>query len=79
MAKIKKNKPKRVTVELEEYEHLLLKKLQKDLEGQSGKRTSITALIQGCIRTAIHRVYGTDYVYEQLLDGETFKDWVERS
>jgi len=31
-------------------------------------------LIRGCIRTAIHTVYGEDYVYKELLSEEETRE-----
>lgn len=73
----KKAKKKKVILELDTYEALLLDRLQKDLEKQQGRKTKLEALILGCVRTSIHRVYGPEYVYSQLLDKQTFKDWAD--
>lgn len=68
----------RTFIELDPYEAKLLNKLWRDLKSQAqqrGKRVQDKkALICACIRTAIHTVYGEDYLHEELLSAERFRD-----
>ena len=74
----RKREPRKLTIELDHYEQMLLTKLQKELEAQ-GEKVSLNSLVQGCVRTAIHHVYGPDYAYDQLLSTETFEQWAKDS
>ena len=67
----------RVYVEFDGYEKALLRKLKRELEEharQHGKKgPSMKDVIRGCVRTAVHTVYGEDYVHKELLEPETLR------
>lgn len=68
---------KRYFVELDDDEARLLNKLYGDLKRQAKahnkKLPTKAQVIQGCIRTAIHAVYGEEYAYSALLGPKTFR------
>jgi hypothetical protein len=67
----------RTFVKLDAYELALLRKLKQDLgkeaRNEGRKPPAMVDVIRGCIRTAIHTVYGEDIVYRDLLSSEEFK------
>lgn len=72
------NKGYRTFVQLDPYEKLLLERLYKHLceraRKAGKKKPTQKAVIQGCIRTAIHTVYGDDFVYTELLPADRFRE-----
>jgi hypothetical protein len=72
----------RTFVKLDDYELAALRKLKKELAARNRKKgrraPTMADLIRGCIRTAIHTVYGDDYVYQGLLTEEEFKSQLEK-
>lgn len=64
-------------VDLSGYEARLLEKYLDDMKTEARKRKekepTLQQAIAGCIRTAIHQLYGNDYLYTEMLDDETFK------
>ena len=67
----------RTYVKFDPYELAMLRKLKRDLAHQNkaaGKKApSMAELIQGCVRTAVHMVYGETYGYDELLSKEQFE------
>lgn len=67
----------RTFVKFDSYELALLRKLKKEVAEQhkaEGKKPpSMSGLIRGCVRTAIHSVYGEEYAYKELLSEEQFE------
>lgn len=67
----------RTFLRLDPYELGMLRKLKRDLTKQARKDgrkvPNMSDLIRGCIRTAIHTVYGESYAYRELLGEEEFK------
>lgn len=68
----------RFFIQLDPYEAQLLSRLHRDLTARAKaagkKRPSKKTLISGCIRTAIHTVYGEEFAHEELLGSERFRE-----
>lgn len=73
---------RRLLVELDPFEAELLDRLYRDLcryaRSKGGKVPDKKKVVAGCIRTAIHAVYGEEYVYEGLLSDEEFRTLMEK-
>lgn len=65
-------------VDLSSYEARLVEKLHTDLKEMAKKRKAKIPTLQdvlaGAIRTGIHAVYGSDYLYTELLSEETMRE-----
>jgi hypothetical protein len=65
----------RTFVKFDPYELAMLRKLQEELAAKNGgKKPTMTSLIQGCVRTAIHSVYGENFAYDKLLSKGQFEE-----
>lgn len=75
-------KPFRTFIQFDSYEAKLLRRLKRDLDAQARARGELSqgmqGLIRGCVRTAIHMVYGDPMVYNELLDKEEFRRLCQR-
>ena len=78
MTSVKKKKSPHRFIKLDPYTMRLLEKLHEQLKDQtkaSGDPVpKFDGLINGCVRTAIHTVYGQDYLYEELMSEKTFRE-----
>jgi hypothetical protein len=67
----------RTFLRLDAYELAMLRKLKKELSAKARKegksKPTMVDIIRGCIRTAIHTVYGQDYLLGGLMTEEQFK------
>lgn len=65
-------------ISLGEYELRLVDQVTKQLQAQAkadGQPVPTgNAVINGLIRTAVHTVFGQDYLYTELLSAETFRE-----
>lgn len=63
---------------LGEYELRLVDQVTRQLQAQAKEEgqpvPSSNAVLNGLIRTAVHTVYGRDYLYTELLSPETFRE-----
>ncbi len=65
-------------ISIGEYELRLVDKVTRQLQEQAKANgepvPTPNAVINGLLRTAVHTVYGNDYLYDQLLGEETFRE-----